>query len=267
MRIFLKEIFKFIFAAIYLIYRKLVKQKPYRIVIYYHGIAAKDVERFQEQMEYLAKKFVVLKVSQINNMSIETCSRAVAITFDDAFENVMKNAEPILKKLNLPFAVFVPTGSLGQTPGWKACGCEDQNNSVMTAEQIEMLDKTDVQMFSHTVSHPELSKIDDDQLQFELGNSKKTLEDILGHEVNAVSYPHGDCNERVYEFAHKAGYKLGFTIIPGNVANTTDPLRISRIKILPNDPMIIFKLKVSGAYNATRVLSIIKKSIPFYRNP
>ena len=38
----------------------------------------------------------------------------VAITFDDAFVSVMKNAAPILKEFDLPAAIFVPVGNLEQ---------------------------------------------------------------------------------------------------------------------------------------------------------
>jgi peptidoglycan/xylan/chitin deacetylase (PgdA/CDA1 family) len=39
----------------------------------------------------------------------------IAVTFDDAYQRVLKNALPVLRK-NIPATIVGPTGSLGSRP-------------------------------------------------------------------------------------------------------------------------------------------------------
>lgn len=71
-----------------------------------------------------------------------------------------------------------------------------------------------VSIQSHTMSHPVLTNCPDDVLEYELTQSKKILEDKLGREVFAFSFPNGDYGEREMEAVKKAGYKIAFTTEP-----------------------------------------------------
>jgi hypothetical protein len=87
------------------------------------------------------------------------------------------------------------------------------------------------------------------------------LEKIVGHEVQAISYPHGAYSEKVTEMARKAGYQLGFTIEPAVVNDRTDNLRIGRFCVSPADSLMKFRLKVKGAYEVTGYLRRMKSLI------
>jgi len=257
-----KQIIEFIFAALYAFFLNLSNRKARHVVIYYHGINNADVTGFSKQMDYLAKNCSVVKPSQIKTAHKNGADILVAITFDDAFLSVMKNAVPVLKKYGLPAGISVPVGNLGQPPRWQMPqNCPAKNETVMGKEQIAKLDNCGFEIFSHTFSHPVLTEIEDDGLEAELVNSKRALERIVGHEVLAISYPHGACDARVYKTARKAGYRLGFTIEPALINNLTDDLKIWRTSISPGDNLIKFKLKVSGAYQLVRYIKAAKRLI------
>jgi len=261
----LKDLIEFICAAIYYIYLSIFRNKPVRVLIYYHGIRNIEAGTFAEQMVYLAKNCIVVKPSEIKNSNVGPKSVIVGITFDDAFVSVMENAVPILREYGLPAGIFVPVGNLGQKPRWEMpVNCSDRDEIVMNEEQIAELDKDGFEIFSHTVSHPVLTKIDDVRLETELAESRRALERLVNHAVVGVSYPHGACDARVCNVAQRCGYKLGFTIEPSTIESNTDNLRIGRFSVSPRDSLFKFKLKVNGAYEAVGLLGVLKTSLTRY---
>ena len=254
-----KEAVGFVCALVYSIFLPLLVE-PYRVVIYYHGVQTLDICSFRKQIRYLAEKCCVVKPSKITTARVAQKSPVVAITFDDAFVSVIENAVPILKELALPVGIFVPVGNLGQKPDWEMPdNCSDKNEVVINEDQIKQLDKDGFEVFSHTVSHSVLTELEDSKLDAELTNSKRALEKMVGHEVCAISYPHGAYDVRVHNAVRKAGYRLGFTIKPEMVTRDTNDLMIGRFKVLPNDGLIRFKLKVNGAYRILKHLQAMKK--------
>ena len=263
LRSYMKEIAKLFLAMTYATILPLVQRRPYRIVLYYHGVGKKDINSFERQIAYIAElKCKVVKASEIFTAQADGYDSIVAITFDDAFVSVVENAVPILRKYGLPAAIFVPVGNLGQRPRWERAGTFfDKNEIVMSREQIAELDNDGFEIFSHTLSHPVLTGIEDNRLEVELVSSKSVLEEIIGHEISAISYPHGIYDARVCKAVHRAGYKLGFTIEPTIVNSATDCLKIGRFLVSPRDSFIRFKLNVSGAYQVIKHLQELKAII------
>lgn len=251
----LKEISEIIFAMIYAAFLPLIQKKPSRVVIYYHSLKRQDVRQFEKQMAYLANKCRVVKPSEVRTARVAGRGGLVAITFDDAFVSILQNAIPVLKKHGFSAGIFVPTGSLGLSPGWRISNrCSDKNETVMSLEQIAELGKDGFEIFSHTISHPLLTQIDENKLRHELLESKAKLEKVVGREVVGISYPYGAHDARVCGAAKDAGYKLGFTIEPNTVDCSPDDIRIGRFAVSAADSMLEFKLKVNGAYQAVEYL-------------
>jgi peptidoglycan/xylan/chitin deacetylase (PgdA/CDA1 family) len=70
-------------------------------------------EAFAQQMEQLCERFVVLPLSYVMRAvagEIDVPHDAACVTFDDGYRDVLLRAHPILKRLGIPAAVFVPTG-------------------------------------------------------------------------------------------------------------------------------------------------------------
>ena len=257
-----KNIAEFLASAIYFPFIPLFYNRPRRVILFYHSVKRSDVENFDRQMAYLAKNCCVVNATDIYNPVADNDKTIVAVTFDDGFVSVLENAVPVLEKYDLPSAIFLPAGNLNQPPNWPLEEtCADAAERVMSAEQIKELNSDTCRILSHTVSHPALTKLDDCRLEYEFARSKQDLEEILGSEVNAVSYPHGDCNSKVCDFARRAGYKFGFTITPGLVTESTDTMQINRFSVSAHDCITKFKLKTAGAYYAVKYLRAAKSII------
>lgn len=94
------------------------------IILMYHSVPSSqegswidirwciEMNKFEEQMAFLAKHRHVISLKYLIDMidkGIKVPSLTVAITFDDAYKNVLDIAAPILKKYDLPATLFVPT--------------------------------------------------------------------------------------------------------------------------------------------------------------
>lgn len=83
---------------------------------------------------------------------------------------------------------------------------------------------------SHTVNHANLAYCSLSEIQYELSESKRYLESILGRPTNTLSYPNGSVDDRLYETAKAAGYDYGFTTNRGynDIALAEFAFRIKR---------------------------------------
>jgi len=233
------------------------KRKP--VVLYYHGI--KDGERhgFRRQMEYLRRKYTVLKPTELVEQPAGYRHKTVAITFDDALASVKENAIPILREFGLSAGIFVPTGHVGKTASWDvSANCADKDEPLMKWADIEALGAEGFQFFSHSVSHCRLTELDAHELENELLDSRSTLERMLGHQVEAISYPYGAYDSLVCRAARAVGYRYGFTITPECVDADADPLQLGRFAVSPTESMLAFRLKAAGACQALKDLRHMK---------
>lgn len=83
--------------------------------------------------------------------------------------------------------------------------------TIMSWEEIKEI-LADVDFQSHTMTHPMLGNIENiEDLEYEIGESKKILEEILGKEVNYISYPIGSYTLEVITYSSN-NYKGGFAV-------------------------------------------------------
>ncbi len=255
----IKTSIELVCAAFHAAISRLLCKRPCRVVLLYHGVGKTHLAGFRKQMAYLARTCLVVKPSEIMTGRGEETKTVVVLTFDDGLVSVLVNALPVLKEYGLPAGVFVPTGSLAQRPDWVMYSDRpDGDEMVMNEQQIAALDHEGLEISSHTVSHLVLTDLDDAGLEAELVDSKRRLEEILGHKVSGISYPYGTCDDRVHQAAQKAGYEMGFTVEPNKVDGTTERLRIGRFEVSPCETFLQFKLKVDGAYHVAKYLRRLK---------
>ena len=258
----LKQAIELISAVLFAGILKIMRPRPRRVVLYYHGLKQKQLAAFERQMAHLARRYTVVPASRIKIARSEHGKSLVALTFDDGLASVLNHAVPILKRFALPASICVPTGNLGRRPAWEmADDCPDRDDCVMTTRQVKELDKSGFELFSHGVSHVPLSQLPTDEICSEVTESKKHLERIVGHEITGISYPHGAYDSRVIRLAREAGYHVAFTTQPHLVDDKTETLEIGRTSVSPDDGLLVFKLKACGAYQASLYLRMCKRVV------
>lgn len=133
-------------------------------------------------------------------------SAMITFAFDDGCQSTYDKAFPILEKYSYPATAFIITSFVGES-------------GYMTIEQILDLADNGWEIGSHTVSHADLTEISDDQLNYELLESKKYLE-IFGLKVENFSSPYGKYDKRVieavtqYYASHRTAWPAGLNDLP-----------------------------------------------------
>lgn len=88
----------------------------------------------------------------------------------------------------------------------------------LTWPQVKEMSRNGIEFGSHTVNHPILTKVGDKELEIELTESRKKIEQELGKNVQVLAYPVGgkdEYDDRVVRMAGIAGYKMGVSYISG----------------------------------------------------
>ena len=133
--------------------------------------------------------------------------RKIAITFDDGLEDVYYVAYPLLKKMKIPFAIFIVTDFL------------DQKGYITTEQLKEMAADGLVTIGSHGKTHAIFPKLKDEEKNIELYDSKEILETLIGRDIVYFAYSHGQCDKETLKKIRKIklyGYAFSVRSIPLN---------------------------------------------------
>lgn len=131
--------------------------------------------------------------------------RWVCITFDDGYRDNYTLAYPLLKQLDVPFAVYVSTGFLdNHNEMWWYPG----QQLAMSTDELKTLDTDSLcTIGAHTVNHLKLDSLSVEQQIAEIKNSKDELEQLLGHPIRHFSFPHGAHNDDTINICQELGFQ------------------------------------------------------------
>lgn len=150
--------------------------------------------------------------------------KPVLISFDDGYVGHYEHVYPLLQKYQVPATFFVFPGKVDGDVAGRSTLTWDQLK-VMAADPL-------VTIASHSVTHPaDLRTLSDDDLVYEVVESKRRLESELGVPIRYFSYPTGHYDERVAQAVDNAGYLAAFTMREQNeqfAGNSESLLAIER---------------------------------------
>lgn len=176
-------------------------------------------------------------------------SRRAFLTFDDGFLDTFTVAAPMLAERGFGGFVFVLPRHLedGAPLDWPEVeGALDAHPATMrsmTWEMAEELAAGGWEVGSHTLSHPRLTLLGDQELRRELEESRALVAARLGR-CDTLAYPFGDWDARVERAAGDAGYRFAFTL-PIDSQREVSQLSIPRLTIDDRDTVSRFRFKVS----------------------
>lgn len=160
--------------------------------------------------------------------------RALLLTFDDAYADLLEVACPIMAERGLPGVVFAVAGKLGGTNEW------DNRHRATTldlldADGLRAVEADGIEVGSHTVSHRPLTELPEAALEEEIAGSATLLKQAGLPRPRTFSYPYGEWNPEIAVAARDAGYAASFTVEPGVVTDGADPHSLPRIEVLARD--------------------------------
>lgn len=186
--------------------------------------------QFRQQLDYIEdNSFTVIPLQKLLRgiySDGEIPENAVAITFDDAYESVYREAFPELQSRGMPFTVFVATEAVDQ----------GRDSSLSWGQLREMAASEVVAFGAHSVTHDHLLRGSEDgvsdawvdRVSREIDDSVSRLEEALpGVSIQSFAYPFGEFSTALEEFlADRELY--GLAQQSGAVGATTPTTAIPR---------------------------------------
>jgi peptidoglycan/xylan/chitin deacetylase (PgdA/CDA1 family) len=205
-------------------------------------------ERFRAEMKYLADEgFRVLSLrdacERLN--SNQDLSGTVVLTFDDGSRDFLTTAGPILEEHDFTATLFIVT-----RPNGSGSNSNGVNGQLLSEDDIKDLKGRGFSFGSHTVTHPDLTLLDESTLQRELADSRAAIAE-LGETFIPFAYPGGRFSSRERDAVERAGYDCAL-IVGGRWGNgtETDRFLLKREPMLGSDSLGWFKKRVNGFYEA-----------------
>ncbi len=152
---------------------------------------------------------------------------------------------PLLRELGLSFPLpgeFVKAG-VGNAKEWDhrkrnewmerasaVCEAVDPDwDGMMSWEQVRSLSNRGHEIGCHSYHHHILDQCDGPELDKEIVEAKKILEEITGKPVVSYCYPNGNCNQPVLDVIRRAGYSQAVTTKWGINQAGCDPMTLRRL--------------------------------------
>jgi peptidoglycan/xylan/chitin deacetylase (PgdA/CDA1 family) len=209
-------------------------------------------KRFRSQMAYLKRRgYCVLGMDEVLACiqgERDIPSKAVALTFDDGYENFYQYALPVLDEMGFSAIVYLIAGKLGHEADWLA-DAGGNATLLMTREQILEARGTGIEFGSHGLSHVRLAALPQDVLHNEVVDSKAMLESLLGEEVRHFCYPFGSHDLNAADQVQAAGYQTAVTCLRAAATTAFDPMLLPRKAISYGDNLLgyFWKLAMKNA--------------------
>lgn len=228
----------------------------------YFPIHATAPDTFANQMKLLKRLgYQTINMDQLYEYwkgNLELPSKPIIITFDDGLVEAINHSSKILKKYGFTAVYYIPSDFIGKTSDWLL----DELGfklPIIDWEKVKWLDSNSFQVACHSKSHPHLNAITTDQCVEELRDSKKKLEDFLGHDVNHLAYPYGSYNEKVINIAEDLGFHTACTTEEGFCTLDNNSLALPRINIEAKDSLLDFMMKL---YTGKAIYPYFSSKVP-----
>lgn len=216
------------------------------VILCYHGVTPLQHDRFHRQMEYIARRTVM--IDELDSFT-PRWKPHVCITFDDALSNLLYTAIPTLRQLNIQATVFAPSGYLGRAAEWPmSAACPDRGIPLMKCSELRKLAEIGFDIGSHTVSHSNLSETSLYLVERELRVSKMELENNICQPIRTLALPYGAVRPELEDMARAVGYDRILSLAPRLYRRGSGDHMVGRILVSPDIWWIEYMLVCSGAY-------------------
>jgi len=242
------------------------------VILQYHHVSNStpkstsiSPEQFEVHLKYLQEhSFNVVPLSQIINKikhQKPLKDKTVAITFDDAYSDVLAQAKPLLDRFNYPFTIFVNPAIINQND-------TNKQSHYLSWEQLKKLADEGVIIANHGYQHNSLARITGEvtskqwfvQQSELLLQSERIIEEKTGQSWRYFAYPYGEYSPEIQDWIKENNF-IAFSQQSGAVGLHTDLTSVPRFPAsMPYDKIsglrdklnsLAFNIQLRGAQAET----------------
>jgi peptidoglycan/xylan/chitin deacetylase (PgdA/CDA1 family) len=204
-----------------------------------------EIAQFKEQMKYLKsagyESISTAELVKFVSEDTDIPSKSVVIHFDDGRASV-REVLPTLARFGFKATFWIIVARVG-LPGY-----------LDWSDIASLISNPKYEVYSHTLTHPNLAswaagKVEGKgpaEIDWELRESKRQLEQRLGRPVPYLAWPMGAYNNDLVDAAIRAGYVALFTTDRGNNEAGGDVLRLRRSWVAAFHDMDVFASIAQG---------------------
>jgi peptidoglycan/xylan/chitin deacetylase (PgdA/CDA1 family) len=152
---------------------------------------------FESQVDWLyANHFHPVTFDQVRAYfagRVPLPSKPVVITFDDGYADLYTTVFPILQAHGFTAVAYIVSGFVDR-------------GRYVTRDQVLQMDRAGIEIASHTVDHADMARVNSGMATYQLVESKRWLEGLLGHPVVDFAYPSGQYTGQTIQLLGQFGY-------------------------------------------------------------
>ena len=203
---------------------------------------------FARHLGMLADHDVVSLDTAMDRLDAGDPTHGVVLTFDDGFEDVYRNAWPLLRDRALPFTVYLATAYMGSRMRWEGSTARGESGKGLSWAQLsEMVESGLCTVGNHTHTHARPEDLTDADLDL----CTRHIQHNLGVTPAHFTYPWGIAVPAL-DPALRSRFRSASTGQIGRNQPGTDPMRLNRVPVRRTDPDSFFQAKLSGTLRPER---------------
>lgn len=183
---------------------------PSAVVLAYHRFGESEHPSTSTPLEQLEAHVELLRAGGYAVVPLEQVAaalrgdgalppRAVALTMDDAYASIFREAWPRLHRAGLPFTVFVSTD-----------GLDAAQPDLMSWEQLRELAGSGVGIGHHGAAHAHPLELSPGVWRADLARASERFRAELGEVPSLLAYPYGEWSAAHREVVRELGFRAAF---------------------------------------------------------
>jgi peptidoglycan/xylan/chitin deacetylase (PgdA/CDA1 family) len=145
-------------------------------------------------------------------------ARPVVITLDDGYKDLYTTAYPILAAHGFTAVAYIVSGFVGRS-------------EYVSSSQVLQMDRGGIEIASHTVDHADLARTSLGMTTYQLAQSKRWLESLIGHPVTDFAYPSGKFNLQTIQVLSRVGYQTAVIEDGSSMHSLSDRYLWGRVRV------------------------------------
>lgn len=212
---------------------------PERVeILMYHsiseqpGVTSISPETFSAHLDALESEgYSVVSLKEVadwRNGKAQLPPKTAVLTFDDGFQDFADNAFPLIKAKGWSATVFLPTRWMGEAETWY--GANETSRPLMSWEAVKCMHEGGIDFAGHTLTHPNLSRLSDEEVEKEVRGSIDAIEEKLGMRLPLFAPPYGRTSRSVRSIlARHCELSVGTELASAKIHS--DPMDMPRIEM------------------------------------